>query len=338
MVMTIHKLSAGDGYTYLTRHIAGGDVQRERGQDAADYYTAEGNPPGRWIGRGAHLLGLKGKTVTEAQMRALFGLGMHPDADQIIEQFVGQHLRPGMTQTQLAELRTAAHRQATLGRPFPRYAALAPFEERVSGKLHGIREEIGREPNDAEVKKIRREEAHRQRAAVAGYDVVFAPVKSAALLWALDERPEVREAVVAAHNDAKDSALQMLERHAAFTRAGTGGVAQIETRGLIAASFDHYDSRSGDPNLHTHVAISNKVCGVDGVWRSLDGRALYRIVVATSEHYNTAFEVAPTARLGVRFKPRPTTASIKEPVREIEGVPLEWVDHFSRRQIGRAHV
>ena len=58
MVMTIHKLTAGDGYTYLTRHVAGGDVPRERGQDAADYYTAEGNPPGRWIGSGAALLSL----------------------------------------------------------------------------------------------------------------------------------------------------------------------------------------------------------------------------------------------------------------------------------------
>jgi hypothetical protein len=45
-MMTIHKLTAGDGYTYLTRLVAGGDVQRERGQSAAEYYTAKGNPPG----------------------------------------------------------------------------------------------------------------------------------------------------------------------------------------------------------------------------------------------------------------------------------------------------
>jgi hypothetical protein len=67
-VMTIHKLTAGDGYTYLTRQVAGGDVQRERGQSAAEYYTAKGNPPGMWAGRGAPLLGLEGEFVTEQQM------------------------------------------------------------------------------------------------------------------------------------------------------------------------------------------------------------------------------------------------------------------------------
>ena len=45
-MMTIHKVTAGDGYTYLTKHIAGGDVQRARGQEASDYYTAKGNPVG----------------------------------------------------------------------------------------------------------------------------------------------------------------------------------------------------------------------------------------------------------------------------------------------------
>ena len=120
---------------------------------------------------------------------------------------------------------------------------------------------------------------------------------SLSALWALDERPWVRDAVRQAHEDAKNAALQLLEEHAAFTRTGTGGIAQIRTRGLIAAAFDHYDSRDGDPNLHTHVAISSKVQGVDSKWRALDARALYRITVAASECYNTAFETALTARL-----------------------------------------
>jgi hypothetical protein len=48
--MTVHKLSAGDGYTYLTRQVASADQQRPAGQGLADYYTATGNPPGRWMG------------------------------------------------------------------------------------------------------------------------------------------------------------------------------------------------------------------------------------------------------------------------------------------------
>ena len=28
---------------------------------------------------------------------------------------------------------------------------------------------------------------------------------------------------------------------------------------MIAAAFDHWDTRAGDPNLHTHVVIANNV-------------------------------------------------------------------------------
>src|ERR1051326_2348417 len=94
-VLSLHKLTAGDGYTYLTRHIAGGDVQRERGQDAADYYSAEGNPPGRWSGRGLPALGLRTGEVTEQTMRNLFGLGIHPEAERIKKEYLAEHLRDG---------------------------------------------------------------------------------------------------------------------------------------------------------------------------------------------------------------------------------------------------
>lgn len=332
MVMTIHKLTAGDGYTYLTRQVAGGDVERAPGQSAADYYTAQGNPPGHWIGDGAALLELSGEQVTETQMRNLFGEGLHPDAERLIAELLATRVTAATTPEQLNALVQQARSHAALGRPFPTYEPLAPFDQRVAARLAVIQNEAGRTPHAAEVKKVHREEARRQRAAVAGFDVVFSPVKSAALLWALDQRAWVRNGVQAAHEEARDAAFALLEKHAALTRAGAGGVAQVETRGLIAAAFDHFDSRAGDPNLHTHVAISNKVQGVDGRWRSLDARALYRMTVAASEYYNTAFETALTRQLGVTFAPRPDTPDGKEPVREVVGMPLEFIDHFSARR------
>jgi hypothetical protein len=189
MVMTIHRITAGDGYIYLTRQVAGGDVQRDRHQDAAEYYTAQGNPPGHWIGRGTHLLGLDGKTVTEEQMKALFGLGMHPDANLMIKDFLRAHVKAGMTPEQLQRVTEDAMRHATLGRKFPDYEPLDPFEDRVARRLKAISEETSTVPTPSEVARVRQEEARAQRAAVGGWDVVFAPVMSAALLWALDERP-----------------------------------------------------------------------------------------------------------------------------------------------------
>jgi conjugative relaxase-like TrwC/TraI family protein len=329
--MTVHKLSAGDGYTYLTRHIAGGDVDRTRTRDATGYYTAEGNPPGIWVGRGAPLLGLAGQRVTEEQMRTLFGHGMHPNAEQMITDYLATHATAGMSDKQLARLAVDARRAASLGRAFPTYATLEPFDDRVAERLATITKETGRTPTDAEIKGVRREEAARGRGGVAGYDLVFSPVKSAALLWALDPRDHVRQAVWDAHQDAKASALALLEQHAAFTRTGAGGIAQVDTLGLVAVAFDHYDSRDGDPNLHTHVAVSNKICGTDGVWRALDGRALYRITVAASEHYNTAFQTALTARLGVTWTPRQVPGKA-EPIHEIDGIPTALIEHYSRRR------
>ncbi|WP_395405632.1 relaxase domain-containing protein (plasmid) [Arthrobacter sp. UC242_113] len=51
--MTVHKLSAGDGYTYYTREVASGDELRAGDRSLGDYYTVDGNPPGQWGGGGS---------------------------------------------------------------------------------------------------------------------------------------------------------------------------------------------------------------------------------------------------------------------------------------------
>ena len=123
-------------------------------------------------------------------MQALFGLGEHPNGEEIIAAYLKEHVRAGMTEQQLE--RGAATRRS----PPPGWGAASPpmrrwiaFDSRVRARLAVIREETGREPTAAEEKKVKAEEARRQRAAVAGFDLVFSPVKSAALLWAVDERP-----------------------------------------------------------------------------------------------------------------------------------------------------
>jgi conjugative relaxase-like TrwC/TraI family protein len=332
MVMTMAKITAGDGYIYLTRHVAQGDAEAGRARDATAYYTAQGNPPGAWTGRGAPLLGLAGRAVTEDQMRALFGFGEHPDGGALTAAYLKEHVRAEMSDRQLERVRDEAIAAARLGRAFPAYQALETFDARVQRRLAAMHEQAGREPTALEEKKVRADEARRQRAPVAGFDLVFSPVKSAALLWALDPRERVREAVRAAHEGAVGEALDLVEEHAALTRTGRGGIAQIQTGGLIAAAFEHWDSRAGDPNMHTHVAVSSKVQGADGKWRALDARVLYAMKVTVSEMYNTAFEARLSASLGVSFTARPDTTGGREPVREITGVPFGMIEFFSRRR------
>src|SRR5690349_14892073 len=82
--MSMHKLSAGSGYDYLTRQVAALDATGKGHVGLAAYYTARGEAAGVWVGSGmAGIDGLDvGDPVTAEQMRNLFGFGMHPLAVQ----------------------------------------------------------------------------------------------------------------------------------------------------------------------------------------------------------------------------------------------------------------
>src|SRR5665811_7275 len=135
-----------------------------------------------------------------------------------------------------------------------------------------------------------------------------------------------------AHQAAVKDALTFIESHALFTRTGTNGVRQVDVNGLVAAAFTHRDSRAGDPDLHTHVAVANKVQTTDGRWLAIDGRILYKAKVAASETYNTALERHLTASLGVVFAERPNFDRSKRDVREIVGVNPALNTRWSSRR------
>jgi hypothetical protein len=101
----------------------------------------------------------------------------------------------------------------------------------------------------------------------------------------------------------------------------------------VAAAFTHRDSRAGDPDLHTHVAVANKVQTLEGRWLSIDGRVLFKAAVAASETYNTALEHHLRDRLGIRFADRPDTDPGKRPVREIVGVDPALNQRWSTRRV-----
>lgn len=336
--MTVAKLSAGDGYTYYISQTVSADVRREAGQELGDYYLAHGNPPGVWTGSGISALGMEGE-VTEAQMKALYGEGLHPDADRIIAEKIAAGATP-----------QAARRAAQLGRRYMKFKMPEgpSLAEQTTVEVERFERENHRSPDPEEHRLIRtrvaavafrrdygrdagtKEELARYlsvkskpaRQAVAGFDLQFAPAKSVSTLWALGD-DETRRAVEAAHEAAIDRTLGWIEKQALATRTGTNGVAQIDVAGgLVATRFRHHDSRAGDPQLHDHVVIANKVRSrnVDGEkWRTIDGRLLYRLSVAASEHYNSAVLEEVCTRLDVTVQTREVTPG-KRPVAEIAGV------------------
>ncbi|MBT9276395.1 relaxase domain-containing protein [Phycicoccus sp. MAQZ13P-2] len=356
VTMSLHKLTAGTGYTYLTRQVAAHDRAPTARASLASYYTERGETPGRWVGSGlAGIDGLQvGDEVTEEQMRALFGAGLHPLAAERSTRLEGPDLTgPALraatrlgtpykvythdTPHFLVEVaRRVEEHAATLGHPrdYPVDAdTKAAIRSAVAAEMFAA--EHGRVPSGARelAAAVARYSRPRTRA-VAGFDLTFSPVKSVSALWALAP-PDVAAQVEQAHHDAVRDALNYLEEQAVFTREGADGVRQVETTGLVAAAFTHRDSRAGDPDLHTHVAVANKVqARGSGSWLAIDGRILYKAHVSASETYNTALEAHLRRRLGVRFAARPGPGADTRPVREIVGIdPALLARWSSRRQL-----
>lgn len=91
------------------------------------------------------------------------------------------------------------------------------------------------------------------------------------------------------------------------------------------------NSRAGDPHLHTHVIISNKVqTAFDGKWRSLDGRPMHAAVVALSELHEAVFADRMTRTFGVEWESRDMGRD-RNPAWAISAVPEELVQEFSTR-------
>jgi TrwC relaxase len=241
--MSLHKLTAGSGYDYLTRQVAALDATEKGHTGLASYYTERGESPGVWVGSGmAGTDGLNaGDPVTAEQMRALFGCGLHPVAEQRQYDLAG----PDLTEENLQDV-------ARLGAPFKILDGATPFQVEVAKRITAlnaatgepadasiaahdrarIRSDVGREffgaehgrpPIDARELAGQIAKDSRPRATtVAGYDLTFSPVKSVSVLWAVAE-PSVAAAIERAHQAAVKDALTFIEQQALFTRTGPPG-------------------------------------------------------------------------------------------------------------------
>ncbi|WP_148667506.1 MobF family relaxase, partial [Arthrobacter sp. Hiyo1] len=169
------------------------------------------------------------------------------------------------------------------------------------------------------------------RRAVAGFDLTFSVPKSVSVLWALSPRT-LQDQILQTHHDAVNATLEWLEESVIHTRSGRNGVARIGTTGAIAAAFDHWESRAGDPQLHTHLVIANRVQRTtDGAWVTLDSRTLYKAAVAASEHYNGLLFDALHRHLGTDTDIREPAATTHNPSPQLTGIQDTLIREFSRR-------
>jgi conjugative relaxase-like TrwC/TraI family protein len=355
VTMSLHKLTAGSGYDYLTRQVAALDATDKGRTGLASYYTERGESPGVWVGSG--MAGIDGldvaDPVTAEQMRALFGCGLHPLAEIRSQQLEG----PDLTEQDFQDV-------MRLGTPFKIIDDATPFRVEVAQRIAALNAAIGwpadaaiaaadrarirtqvareffaaehgREPVNARELAGQIAKSSRPRAqTVAGYDLTFSPVKSVSTMWAVAE-PAVAAAIERAHQSAVNDALRFIEQHALVhpDRAARDPASQRARPGRRCVHPPRQPCRRPGPD--THVAVANKVQTLDGRWLSIDGRVLFKAKVAASETYNTALERHLRDTLGVRFAARPGSDPSKRPIREIVGVDPRLNQRWSSR---RAHI
>jgi hypothetical protein len=278
---------------------------------AMSYYTAAGEPPGQWAGKGAAALGLAGQ-VDPAVIGRLYQHGIGPGGELLVKR----------RQSRVAGEREAAAVAA--------YRAAHPYASAT------------------EVAEARAAERGKDPHLVPYFDLTIDVAKSVSVLHAslrvaarqarhrgeqdqaagLDARSQEIEAAVL---DAAREAVAWLERHATYTRTGHHSSRMGEWRdgaGLVASLFLHHISRDGDPHLHVHVAVWNRVQRADGAdekWRTLDSRSLHNQRLGVAPVPGRGVESRLSA-LGYAMVPRADGNGA-----EVGGVPQDVMDLFSSR-------
>jgi TrwC relaxase/AAA domain len=277
------------------------------------YYTAAGEPPGEWAGKGAAALGLNGQ-VDPGAIGRLYQHNIGPCGELLVKR------RQSKAADEREEQAVAA------------YLAAHPYASAV------------------ELAEVRATERGRDPHQVPYFDLTVSAVKSVSVLHAsyrvaarrARDRGEQDQAAVldaradeleAALMDSARQAVAWLERHAIYTRTGHHSARTGEWRdgdGLVASLFLHHLSRDGDPQLHVHVAIWNRVQRADGAdhkRRTLDSRSLHNQRLAVAPVADRILETRLSA-LGYAMMLRADGNGA-----EVGGVSQDVMDLFSSRAV-----
>ena len=156
------------------------------------------------------------------------------------------------------------------------------------------------------------------------FDLTFAAPKSVSVLAAVGD-VALRSAVLRAHAAGVRAGLDYLERQTCFVRRGRNGVTVLPAEGFVGAVYVHEMARSGDPHLHAHLVIANRVRGEDGRWSAPDMRPVYAHAKTAGTIADAVMRAALSRSLGVEWGP------VTNGIAELVAVPTEVREHFSAR-------
>jgi hypothetical protein len=320
----IITISPGHDASYPWRQIGTSAEPEKAAQAGADYYMSPaekgGEPPGRWQGGGLADLGFREHQVIDRQVfERLYGefadprdpsgesrLGRAPQRFRAAEDIYSQllALEPGATADRRAQLMIEAKTQVRA--PVQYFDATFSVSKSIT-LLHASAM------------------ANAAAAASAGDNEAAAYWEQAAA--------DVWECIQAGNR----AGLDYLQQEAGYTRSGyhgrqaTGGPPAgrwEDAHRFIIGSFAQHTSRDGDPQLHIHNLILNRVMRErDGAYRTLDSRGLYEHRGAAAAIATLVMESALSRQFGVSWIRRADGHG-----REVAGVSQELMDEFSARR------
>jgi conjugative relaxase-like TrwC/TraI family protein len=286
-----------------------------------EYFSGRGESPGRFVGSAAQASGLEGIASPE-QVRAMFQ-GLDPAtgevrcaplwrADPRSKLAAGpllEALKQRAAEHGVAEPEQLAGSKALKGDVRSVQAACragGTTRVKVETVERLCRKILKADPHKLYGEGFDRAWQHRGKRVnerVQSFDHCFSSPKSVSLL-AAGGGDRVRRQVAEARDDALQVGIGYLERHGIGVRRDHNGTDRHQvTGGLLAVAFEHRQSRSGDPQFHTHVLVQNAAHGPDGRWTALDSDRLYAHLMAADHLYLAAERAALTERLGVRWGP-----------------------------------
>ncbi len=156
----------------------------------------------------------------------------------------------------------------------------------------------------------------------AGVEMVFSAPKSVSVLALVMQNKDVLHA----HNTAIVKAIAYVEQEFSRTRIGKGGNEYVYGQKALFASYQHYTSRSNDPQLHNHVFMFNLAKDGNGKLRTQSNEEILKYQRMLGAFYRNELAIQ-MRQLGFGIESRP------KGMWEVKGFAQVVLDHFSKRSI-----
>lgn len=159
----------------------------------------------------------------------------------------------------------------------------------------------------------------------AGFDLCFSAPKSVSVAMCLDEA--TRQHMIEAHEAAVASTLAKIEEREIGARITKNGKTEhIKTGNMLCGKFNHYVSRSSDPQLHTHAVIMNQT-KYEGKMYAVDNQSLYTNKILYGQIYRNAL-AAELLQRGYDV----TVTDINKGFFELKDMDAAILEQFSSRR------